>query len=117
MPKKPQRPCCYPGCPLLTDGLYCDEHKRQEHREYNHYHRDPETAKRYGARWRRIRAVYVAAHPLCEMCLKHGRYAPVEEVHHIIPLASGGSNDFSNLMSLCKSCHSAITIEATNRKG
>ena len=115
MPKKPNRPCSYPGCPRLTEGLFCEEHQKQEHRTYNRYRRDPDTAKRYGASWRRIRSLYVSARPLCEECLKHGRYVPVEEVHHIVPLSNGGTNDPENLMSLCKSCHSAITIGATNR--
>ena len=51
-----------------------------------------------------------------ELCLKHGRVVPVKEVHHIVPLADGGTNEFSNLMSLCKSCHSAITLGETNKK-
>ena len=25
MPKRPKRPCSYPGCGRLTDGRYCDE--------------------------------------------------------------------------------------------
>lgn len=29
----------------------------------------------------------------------------VLDVHHIVPIASGGTNDPSNLMSLCQSCH------------
>jgi hypothetical protein len=35
----------------------------------------------------------------------------VEEVHHIIPLSEGGTNDESNLMSLCRSCHEKIHKE------
>ena len=116
MPHKAKRPCKYPGCPNLTDRDYCAEHISQARYEYNHYRRDPETQKRYGSQWRKIRALYVKAHPLCEECLRHGRTTPVQEVHHIIPLADGGTHDFSNLMSLCKSCHSAITIAETNRK-
>ena len=116
MPYKAKRPCKYPGCPNLTDRDYCPEHISQARREYNHYRRDPETQKRYGSQWRKIRALYVQTHPLCEECLKHGRTVPVQEVHHIVPLADGGTHDFSNLMSLCKSCHSAITLAATNRK-
>ena len=116
MPYKAKRPCKYPGCPNLTDRDYCAEHISQARYEYEHYRRDPETKKRYGSQWRKIRALYVKAHPLCEECLKHGRTTPVEQVHHIVPLSDGGTHDFSNLMSLCKSCHSAITIAETNRK-
>ncbi|MGI6512117.1 MAG: HNH endonuclease signature motif containing protein [Catenisphaera adipataccumulans] len=35
--------------------------------------------------------------------MKQGRYVAVEEVHHIVPLSEGGTNDESNLMSLCRS--------------
>ncbi len=26
MPRKPKRPCSYPGCPNLCDGRFCEEH-------------------------------------------------------------------------------------------
>ena len=58
---------------------------------------------------------YVHKHPLCEMCLKQGRYVAVEEVHHIVPLSEGGTNDESNLMSLCRSCHEKIHKERGDR--
>ena len=37
------------------------------------------------------------------------------EVHHIIPLRDGGTNDINNLMALCKSCHSEITAREGGR--
>lgn len=116
MPRKPMRPCRFPGCTALCDGPYCNKHKPTANFEYNHYRRDAETNKRYGTEWKRIRKMYVKTHPLCETCLQKGLLHPVEEVHHIVPLADGGTNDFSNLMSLCKSCHSAITLAATKQK-
>jgi 5-methylcytosine-specific restriction protein A len=109
MPRKPKRPCSFPGCPELTDGRYCDMHQRQVDAYYNKYERDPQTRKRYGRRWKRIRDRYISEHPLCEECQKYGRLTPAEEVHHIIPLSKGGTNADSNLMSLCKQCHSSIT--------
>ena len=27
MPRKALKPCKHPGCPRLTEGAYCDEHK------------------------------------------------------------------------------------------
>ena len=116
MPKKPKRPCQYPGCPKLTDGLYCAEHQRQATRHYNHFQHEPETNKRYGRAWKRIRDRYIKAHPLCEECQRQGKLTPAEEVHHILPLASGGTNDEGNLIALCKSCHSKITISSNNTK-
>jgi 5-methylcytosine-specific restriction protein A len=105
MPRKPKRPCRYPGCPRLTDHTYCEEHEKMMQRHYDTFTRGYSTGKRYGRQWRKIRTRYVRKHPLCERCLLEGRYVPVEEVHHIVPLSEGGSNDESNLMSLCHSCH------------
>ena len=55
MPKKPKRPCSYPGCPRLTDGRFCLEHEKQENKRYEQYDRSPEVKKRYGRVWKRIR--------------------------------------------------------------
>ena len=48
--------------------------------------------------------------------MSEGRLTPAQEVHHILPFADGGTNDEDNLMALCKSCHSGITIGCTNVK-
>lgn len=109
MPRKPATPCSYPGCPKLTHSRYCDEHTKITERNYRKYERDPQIDKRYGREWRRIRARYVAEHPLCEQCQKDDRLTPTQEVHHILPLSKGGTHDFTNLMALCKPCHSRIS--------
>jgi 5-methylcytosine-specific restriction protein A len=115
MPRKPKRPCSYPGCPRLTNDRYCEEHTRIVNNNYNRYERDRETSKRYNRAWKRIRDAYVAAHPLCEECLKQGRVVPVDQVHHIVPLREGGTNDFSNLVSLCSACHARIHAKRGDR--
>jgi 5-methylcytosine-specific restriction protein A len=115
MPRKPKRPCRYPGCPNLTDGVYCEEHAKQMEQHYEKFQRGYSPGKRYGRAWVRIRHRYATKHPLCEMCLKNGRYVAVEEVHHIIPLSEGGTHDESNLMSLCRSCHEKIHKERGDR--
>ena len=116
MPRKPKRPCSYPGCPRLTDGRYCDEHKTKVSKaegmsDSRRLHR-----QRYGLKWKRIRDRFISTHPLCEKCKEQGRLTPAEEVHHILPLSCGGTNDEENLMSLCKSCHSEITAYDKNTK-
>ena len=116
MPKKPKRPCSYPGCGRLIDGRYCDEHRQSIDHQYNRYLRDPDTNKRYGRAWKRLRARFLLRHPLCEECKSESRLSVAEEVHHILPLANGGTNDEGNLMALCKSCHSKITIGSTNSR-
>ena len=54
-------------------------------------------------------------HPLCEMCRREGRVTAAAEVHHIVPLSAGGTHDESNLMALCKPCHSRITAREGGR--
>jgi 5-methylcytosine-specific restriction protein A len=115
MPKKPKRPCSYPGCPALTDGRFCEKHTKQEAQRYEKYDRDPAVRKRYGRAWKRIRDRYIVAHPLCEQCIKEGRMTKAQEVHHILPLTKGGTHDEKNLMALCTSCHSKITATEGGR--
>lgn len=44
------------------------------------------------------------------VCQKCGKFQPNRElsVHHIIPVASGGTNGHWNLMALCGSCHGEV---------
>ena len=119
MPRKSKRPCRFIGCPRLTDSTsgYCPEHEKIQTRNYDKS-RAIEHNKRYGYRWRKLRGRFLNNHPLCEQCLSAGRYTAATEVHHIKPLADGGSNDEKNLMALCKSCHSRITLTTENlRRG
>lgn len=119
MPKKAKRPCRYRGCANLTDDSsgYCPEHKAVASRHYDKYLRGYDSHKRYGWQWRKLRAMFLAANPLCEMCKREGRFTDATEVHHIKPLSEGGTHDFENLMALCKSCHSRITMTAENQRG
>lgn len=55
MPFKPKRPCSYPGCPQLTDGRYCEEHKKLTDRQYNLYQRDKVSQRFYQSdEWRQV---------------------------------------------------------------
>ena len=66
MPRKAMKPCKHPGCPRLTEGAYCDEHKPL------HPER-PSAAKRgYGSKWQRVSKAYLRKHPLCVKCLADG---------------------------------------------
>ena len=108
MPSKPKKPCAFPGCPLLTHDRFCAAHAKQEARQYNRYGRDPDSGKRYGRRWAKVRAAFLREHPLCELCSADGRVTPAEMVHHRLKAADGGTNDWDNLQALCQSCHSRL---------
>ena len=115
MPRKPLRPCSYPGCPNLTDGQYCEAHRTEERRKYDRYVRAEDVHRKYGRVWRRIRDRYMLAHPYCEHCFKEGRMVVAEECHHIVPVSRGGTHDERNLMALCRSCHTRIHHEIGDR--
>ena len=108
MPYKPKKPCAYSGCVHLTHGRFCEEHTKQEAQRYNRYDRNPESNKRYGRSWTKIRTAFLHAHPLCEMCREDGRLTPADLVHHKRKLTDGGTNDWCNLQALCSSCHSRL---------
>ena len=107
MPYKPKKPCAHPGCPKLVTGRFCEAHAKADARNYERYRRDPATRKRYGHAWQKIRAAYLAAHPLCEVCQQTGKLTPAVLVHHRIPLTDGGTHAWANLQAMCQQCHSA----------
>ena len=86
------------------------------YKAYNETQRDPRTKDRYDEEWSRIRNEYIITVPFCEMCRKYGKLVRAVEVHHIRPLAEGGSNDFTNLISLCRRCHAKIHADRGDYK-
>ena len=119
MPRKPKRPCSYPGCPRLVEGQYCDEHKKLTAKQYNKYGRDNFTKCFYKTpEWLYARKKQLEQHPFCEECLKEGKRKKATMVDHIIPIKQGGDKFApSNLQSLCWSCHSRKSVEEGSRFG
>lgn len=68
------------------------------------------------ARWKKIRVDKLIANPICEECEVKGKSTPATEVHHLtevesVPTAEAMEQlmfDYSNLKSVCHSCHSEI---------
>lgn len=58
---------------------------------------------------REQRALYLRQHPLCVDCEAAGRLTEATELDHVVPLAQGGSHDWSNLAGRCTPCHAAKT--------
>ncbi len=103
----------HPWCEeCLKEGRYQEYAKN-----YEKYHRNREAKSKYDSKWNHLRKRYIAKHPWCEECLKEGRYVKVEHVHHRIPLSEGGTNDWNNLESVCRSCHSKIHARRGDRFG
>jgi len=63
----------------------------------------------YGsAPWRRCRAAFLAANPLCADCGDQGLIVPALHVHHVAERKDRPdlAFDHANLRGLCHSCHS-----------
>jgi len=108
MPYKPHKPCAHRNCRELTANRYCNKHAKEYAHHYNHHCRDKNSNKRYGRKWRGVRAGYLATNPLCKICQEDGRLSPATVVHHITPVRDGGCNSRDNLQSLCAECHSRL---------
>jgi len=104
MPMKPKRPCRHPGCPNLSDGVYCEQHRGL-------YARESAAARGYNKRWQSARRRYLQLHPLCVECERKGHVIPATVVDHIIPHRGDETLfwDESNWQALCKKCHDRKT--------
>ncbi|MDE0658047.1 MAG: HNH endonuclease [Gammaproteobacteria bacterium] len=60
-----------------------------------------------GAQWRRVRRHVLERDGYA--CCRCGRRGVRLEVDHVVPLKDGGTDDLSNLQTLCKPCHAAKT--------
>ena len=100
MPRKPKRPCRHPGCSNLSDGVYCEDHRRL-------YARENASSRGYDSRWRAARKQYLRQHPLCAECYRNGTLTPATVVDHITPHRGNQKLfwDMDNWQPLCKVCH------------
>jgi 5-methylcytosine-specific restriction protein A len=68
------------------------------------------TAQRgYGGLWQRLRLMVLREEPLCRECKKEGQVTEAKHVDHVLPIAQGGTNERSNLQSLCAHHHAIKT--------
>lgn len=109
MPRKPDRPCRYPGCPSLCDsGVYCEEHRKEWSDDAL---RGGAHARGYNTRWRKARSLFLKQHPLCEECNRNDLLTPATIVDHIVPHRGDERLfwDEMNWQALCKKCHNGKT--------
>lgn len=106
MPERARRMCGQPGCWELAapGGSRCAVHAQRETRPTS-------SSRGYGTQWRRARAKFLAANPVCcdPYRLHPERVIAATDVDHIVPRRAGGGDVAENLQALCHSCHSHKT--------
>ena len=117
---KAARPCATPGCAgLVTSSRLCAKCMVTGQQAAHSYDDQRGTAAQrgYGARWRRLRTIFLQANPLCCDPFEVHQNQPViaTDVDHVVPRRTGGTDDWSNLQPLCHSCHSKKTTAETGR--
>lgn len=113
---RPIMKVCYAiGCNALSVNTYCDKHKREKTQEQESK-RLTSTQRGYDYEWRKFRKAYLADNIFCYF--KEECHSEATEVHHIKPLVEYPNLKYerSNLLPLCKKCHSKITREEQLKK-
>jgi 5-methylcytosine-specific restriction protein A len=105
--------CAQPRCPSLVPKgqTRCERHRKEKRRREDK--RRPSAAKRgYDAKWRKTRAAYLKAFPICEE--EHGCIEWATDVHHLDGLGPMGprGHDWENLQALCHRHHSEETARS-----
>ena len=110
MVSKALRMCKYHGCRALSKDTYCIQHKQMISRGID-IERGSPSARGYGRRWVKARALYLRTHPLCESCKGMNRITFAECVDHIIPHRGDMMLfwDTANWQALCYSHHAQKT--------
>ena len=114
--KKPPQYC--PKCRVIHDGECPNKPK---------YGWSKKAGKggRGGRPWQRKRKyIFERDNYLCQIHLKDNQIVPIDlhghnhgVLDHIIPLSQGGSNDDSNLQTICQSCDKIKTSEESRYRG
>lgn len=106
MPSAARKPCSQPGCKSLQP---CAQHVRKA------WHSDTKPKRITGTRLQAMRARLFARDPLCAECRKHGRTALATVRDHVVALAEGGKDDYTNEQGLCVDCHGEKTSRESRR--
>lgn len=112
-----QRPCVQPRCSELVRQPHnrCERHRRAQGAISS-----PDAIERevyWTRRWRKVRAVFLRANPLCIDCLAETppRTTAATDCDHVVPIREGGAIwDEDNFAARCKSHHAMKTRRETN---
>lgn len=111
-----KRRCPEPGCPELTEGGRCKQHRYTAHERHASSERQKEHGGWYSKKaWRDFRAWFVSKHPLCVQCKLDGRATPVDQVDHIFGREEQPQWALTEeaCQSLCYGHHTQKTVRQT----
>jgi len=111
-PYSPMHPCNKPGCPELTYGRFCPDHKKQASINYE-MTRETATARGYDTRWRKIRKLVLNANPMCQCADCNGTYLVANMVHH--KDNNPKNNKRGNLQAMNMNCHNKYHMKKGDR--
>lgn len=110
MPPRTPKACRVRGCRSTTTDPsgYCENHKGEGWKSYK-----PGQSRQqrgYGTKWEVIRErILKRDKGLCQNHLRQGVVKQASCVDHVMAKAHGGTDEDSNLESLCWSCHATKT--------
>lgn len=120
MPTAAPRPCTYACCgKLVLGGSRCEQHRRLDTNRFGDRRRGSRHERGYGTAWDKQRKRILERDcGLCQPCKRRGWLTQATMVDHIVPKAEGGSDDDTNLQSICGDCHGEKTAaEAARARG
>ncbi|WP_200286544.1 HNH endonuclease [Pantoea ananatis] len=112
MPPRIPKACRVRGCRNTTTDPsgYCPAHIGEGWKNYKPGQTRQERG--YGTKWDAIRArILKRDKGLCQQHLKEGVVKSASSVDHIVAKAHGGTDEDSNLQSLCWGCHAKKTAK------
>ena len=104
--------CATPGCPELTTGTYCPEHRKAQ-RKRSDRRRPNSSARGYGTRWARNKAAYLVAFPWCIDCGRPSQvpdHDPLER-KELVRRGDPDPDAWHHLKPRCIRCHNRRTAQ------
>ena len=117
MPKAPPTPCRAPRCrEMASKSGMCAKHYVKP-KAWVSSEGKSASERGYGPKWRKTRKrILIRDSYLCQECKRGGIVTLAREVDHVLNKAAGGSEEDSNLESICITCHKKKTLSERRKK-
>ncbi|MDO6718825.1 HNH endonuclease [Psychrosphaera sp. 1_MG-2023] len=122
MPSRPGKACRKHNCSAVVRERkwqgFCELHKDESGWFNNEKLKGNRHQRGYGRRWEIDRRDALRRDKgLCVVCRNNGRTTAATQVDHIVPKEHGGTDDQSNLQSICDCCHLRKTATESHGRG